>query len=127
MRRRGQKGVTLIELLVAVVILAIVSGPIMLLLQNAYTHTAVARDITIASFAAQQLMEELIDLDWDELKAKRDDLEVNDYNGYAASIEITRVSDDIDELANVRVTITSNGRKITFENVLYVPDAWPSE
>ena len=116
---RGRKGVTLMELLIAVLVLAVVSGPIMLLIQNAASHTAVARDYTIAGFAAQQAMEELIDEERSIILEKDGTSVLNGSFTISYSIDYSGVPAD---LLGVRIEVSLNGKVLsTLENVLYAP------
>lgn len=123
--KRGQKGVTLLELLLAVLILAIVSGPIMLIIQSTTQQTVIARDITAATFTAQMRMEELIDITRGNLIAVADGV-IRPYNGFFESVTIPLANQPAQtDLVRVVVTLYSDAggtrEMCRLENVLYVP------
>ena len=87
MKSKTRAGLTLLELIIAVAILALVGAPIFGMWSYSVSLNASAHRMTIASFAAQQRMEELLGRPW------QDDLEYEPwgisqpYNGLYVRIE----------------------------------------
>jgi type II secretory pathway pseudopilin PulG len=67
LQKKSTAGVTLLELILAVTILLIVFVPITSMFVTSSTEGARARKLTIATFIAQQKIEELVGLNWAEL------------------------------------------------------------
>jgi prepilin-type N-terminal cleavage/methylation domain-containing protein len=67
LRKKSKAGVTLIELLMAIVILVIAVIPITSVYVTSLREAAHARRLTIATFVAQQKIEEMVGLSWEQI------------------------------------------------------------
>lgn len=119
---KNRAGVTLLELIIAIGILAIVTAPIFTLLFSSVRLNAQAHRVTMATFTAQQRMEELVGREWD------DDL-INEnwnlqelYHGFFVSV----AHDGDDDLPLLSVTVrvyehsTSVSPLVQLTNILNV-------
>ena len=88
------KGFTLIEVLVSITILLII-GVFLFNSLNFTVHTnANSKSLTIATSLAQEEMEKIKSLNWDEIvDIQRSDVDPENYPGYQKKVEITELSD----------------------------------
>lgn len=125
---RKLKGVTLIELLIAVALLGVIVGPIMISIQSMVGSNVALRDRTIAIYTAQLRMEELIDLNAAELSAEvARSTDAADYNGFLVSVATSNLEEEGGtalpaDLTRAIVTVFSaDGRQLfSMENIIFV-------
>ncbi len=123
-KQMPQQGLTLIELVIAVTILAIVAGPVLLLTTQMATNTRIASDITVATYTAQLQMESLKGLSRAELTAAnaapvqtKNDFQVDEI---VKPIPVSATDSTPSDLVNVTIRVwTKNETNPRPDNVLY--------
>jgi prepilin-type N-terminal cleavage/methylation domain-containing protein len=83
MQGKAKKGFTLLELIIAIGVLAIATIPIYNMFMTSTRFNAQSHKLTIATFTAQLRMEELVGLNFEELeKAIPDPTDKKPFNGF---------------------------------------------
>ena len=128
-----KEGFTLLELIIAMAILAITMMPILYMYTNTVHMNVLGHKITIATFTAQLKMEELVGLSEKELRvafglnanstgAIPDFVDEN-YNGYKVVSSISLRHNEMDALALVTIRVLDlDGINVLVaeENILYI-------
>jgi len=68
-QKKKNAGLTLLELIVAVAVLTVVTGPLIVVFNQGIERSVQSHILTMANIEAQMQMEQLIGLDWVELTA----------------------------------------------------------
>lgn len=125
------RGFTILELIIAVVILAIALFPFLMAMKGSGRSVRGTRDYSWAVFVAQRTLEELRSVRYRDLPSARDAINSNEgsivelYNrDYTRTVDLVECK--VPAMSSCRITVTwtnENNRELTFETTALITEA----
>lgn len=114
----SQSGITLVELVIFIIVVAIVSMPLSVILKNTLSETVLPEHYTIASSLARKEVENVVNLQFSTITDVAETSYTGNFSQYSYEISVdnvagddlnTPVADDSTDYKRVEITIKRSG------------------
>ena len=108
----GQKGTTLIEVLIAIALLGMIAVPFLTALSTSSRALIIADERTTAESLVRSEMEYVKSCDYDSASYEHADVPSPDHPGYTVSVDVEALNDPDDGIQEITVTVKRDGEVV---------------